>query len=393
VRLVGIEGYFWEIVRQSQIGMKSKLLLVLCLSVMWCCQTPDEPGTPQEPGPAVSGVKVIQDEIEGIGYVLAADLKVGYAVAFSRELNGQTLNFKPSAAAFPAVLQDQEGNVWDIFGYALSGPRRGSRLQAMRSTWGYFFAIAAMYPGATLVGGAPSQAPPHVYTPGEWLVDVRFLYRGSQTDAIPALDRPALQSYRPSFEKDSEYYVRDEDLVMAVRLGEQVRFYPYRLLHVHEIINDTLEGKPIMLTYAPFSGTTQVWGRELRPGQVSDFGFTGLLYNANSLPFDRETESIWLQLDGRCVQGPLRGKEIPIYNGVELPWGIVKGAFKNPQILAEPRIQGVNYRNNLYVGYRNQQAFPVAPVFFQDRRLQPKEKVFAVIVGNLSKIYPNSVLR
>ncbi len=373
--------------------MKPKLILLLCLSAFWSCQAPEEPRAPQVPGPAISSVKVIQDEIEGVDYVLTADLKTGYAVAFSRDLNGQTLDFKPSSEAFPAMLQDREGNIWDVFGYATSGPRRGSRLQPMRSTWGHFFAIAAMYPGATLVGGTPAQAPPHVYTPGEWLVDVRFLYRGSQTDAIPALNRPALQSYRPSFEKENEYYVRDEDLVMAVRIGEQVRFYPYRLLHVHEIINDTLEGKPIMLTYAPFSGTTQVWSREIRPGLLSDFGFTGLLYNANSLPYDSETESIWLQLDGRCVQGALRGKEIPVYNGVELPWGIVKGAFKNPQILAEPQIQGINYRNNLYVGYRNQQAFPIAPVFFQDRRLPPKEKVFCVIVGNLSKIYSSAALR
>jgi Protein of unknown function (DUF3179) len=369
------------------------IFFVVCSLFLFACQKANEPVVLTDPQTAEKNVKVIQDEIEGIGYVLAADLKVGYAVAFSRDLNGQTLDFKPSSEAFPAILQDREGNTWDIFGYATSGPRRGSRLQPMRSTWGHFFAIAAMYPGATLVGGAPAQAPPHVYTPGEWLVDVRFLYRGSQTDAIPALNRPALQNYRPSFEKDSEYYVKDEDLVMGVRVGEQVRFYPYRLLHVHEMINDTLERKPIMLTYAPFSGTTQVWSRELKPGLVSDFGFTGLLYNANSLPFDRETESIWLQLDGRCVQGPLRGKEIPIYNGVELPWGIVKGAFKNPQILAEPQIQGINYRNNLYVGYRNQQAFPVAPVFFQDKRLPPKEKVFCVIVGNLSKIYSSSALR
>jgi hypothetical protein len=369
------------------------ILILICVLSLISCQKANEPLVSSDPQPEKASIKVLQDEIEGISYVLAADLKIGYAVAFSRDLNGQMLDFKPSSEAFPAILQDQEGNIWDIFGCALSGPRIGSRLQPMRSTWGHFFAIAAMYPGATLVGGTPSQAPPHVYTPDEWLLDVRFLYRGSQMDAIPALNLPALQSYRPSFEKDNEYYVKDEDLVMAVRVGRQVRFYPYRLLHVHEIINDTLEGEPIMLTYAPFSGTTQVWNRELRPGLVSDFGFTGLLYNANSLPFDRETESIWLQLDGRCVQGALRGKEIPIYNGVELPWGIVKGSFKSPQILAEPQIQGINYRNNLYVGYRNQQAFPLAPVFFQDKRLPPKEKVFCVIVGNLAKIYSSSALR
>ena len=39
------------------------------------------------------------------------------------------LNFEVlDVSAFPNILNDNEGNIWDIFGYAVEGPRLGQKL-------------------------------------------------------------------------------------------------------------------------------------------------------------------------------------------------------------------------------------------------------------------------
>ena len=41
---------------------------------------------------------------------------------------------------------DNEGNKWNIFGTAISGPRLGEKLLSTKSVVSYWFAIAAFYP-------------------------------------------------------------------------------------------------------------------------------------------------------------------------------------------------------------------------------------------------------
>ena len=50
----------------------------------------------------------------------------------------------------PAVLKDQHGNLWDIFGYAISGPNAGEQLTEARSYTGYWYALADFYPNIEL---------------------------------------------------------------------------------------------------------------------------------------------------------------------------------------------------------------------------------------------------
>ena len=44
------------------------------------------------------------------------------------------------------ILTDNEGNSWDIFGYAVSGPRLGEQLIPTQSFMGYWFAFGSFYP-------------------------------------------------------------------------------------------------------------------------------------------------------------------------------------------------------------------------------------------------------
>ena len=48
------------------------------------------------------------------------------------------------------IMTDQEGNVWDLFGNALSGPRKGQQLSYPDAFMGYWFSFAAFYPGLNI---------------------------------------------------------------------------------------------------------------------------------------------------------------------------------------------------------------------------------------------------
>ncbi len=53
----------------------------------------------------------------------------------------------------PAVMSDQHGNHWDIFGYAIIGPHKGTQLTEARSYTGYWYALADFYPNIELYAG------------------------------------------------------------------------------------------------------------------------------------------------------------------------------------------------------------------------------------------------
>lgn len=64
--------------------------------------------------------------------------------------DGVLLEFNAIQDALPAVLEDSEGNRWDIFGEAISGPRTGQRLTPTTSFIGYWFSWGTFYPNTEI---------------------------------------------------------------------------------------------------------------------------------------------------------------------------------------------------------------------------------------------------
>jgi hypothetical protein len=93
------------------------------------------------------GVRVIQDTFEGIDYVVAGSTSDNFAVSYrSTTSDGTLLSFSPVDSEYPVIMTDQEGNRWDAFGRAMSGPRQGEILSHAPSYIGYWFSFAAFYP-------------------------------------------------------------------------------------------------------------------------------------------------------------------------------------------------------------------------------------------------------
>lgn len=92
-------------------------------------------------------VTIIEDDFMGEDLIIAGNQEADFIVSFYRNLSdGSVLDFSPVQEKDPSVImEDNEGNLWDVFGEAVSGPREGQRLQATTSFMGYWFAWGAFY--------------------------------------------------------------------------------------------------------------------------------------------------------------------------------------------------------------------------------------------------------
>ncbi len=98
-------------------------------------------------------VSVILDELNGDNLVVVGNREDNFMVSFlSDPGDGSTLSFSPVQGQYPVVMTDGEGNLWDVNGRAVSGPRKDARLEAPPSFIGYWFSFAAFYPDLTIYG-------------------------------------------------------------------------------------------------------------------------------------------------------------------------------------------------------------------------------------------------
>ena len=93
-----------------------------------------------------STTQAINDQFDGQPIVAAGNSRSDIAVIFGRELaDGTILTFTALDDQLPNILQDTEGNTWDVFGNAVSGPRAGERLPMTNSFTAFWFAWAAFF--------------------------------------------------------------------------------------------------------------------------------------------------------------------------------------------------------------------------------------------------------
>ena len=131
---------------------------------------------------------------------------------------------------------------------------------------------------------------------------IQFRPGGPGRDGLPAIDRPRLTTVRAA-----SRWLRAREPVIEVVAGGEARAYPLQILVWHEIVNDTLGGLPIVVTYCPLCNSALAFERRIGSRTLS-FGTTGNLRHYNLVMYDRQTESWWQQLDGTAVVGELAGE-------------------------------------------------------------------------------------
>lgn len=216
--------------------------------------------------------------------------------------------------------------------------------------------------------------------PTEWLIPIGQIRDGGPgKDGIPALLNPE------TVDPDKADYLTDDDLLIGYYHNGEARAYPHKILDWHEIINDNLGGKAIAITYCPLTGTGSGWNRNIY-GTITTFGVSGLLYNANLIPYDRVTDSNWTQIGLNCVNGELIGQEVETYQVVETTWKTWKDMFPNTTVISTNTGHSRDYQRYPYGSYRTSESL-IFSVSVNDSRLPTKERVHGIIEDEKVRAY------
>jgi len=101
------------------------------------------------------GVIAKQETVRGRKFVIVGSSEDNFIASYySDPGDGTELVFKGIQDNYPVVMTDQECNMWDLFGRAVSGPRKGTQLKPSGGFMGYWLAFAAFYPGLELSGSS-----------------------------------------------------------------------------------------------------------------------------------------------------------------------------------------------------------------------------------------------
>jgi hypothetical protein len=213
-----------------------------------------------------------------------------------------------------------------------------------------------------------------------------FQSGGPPKDGIPPVDSPR---FRPVGEVD---FVRPKEPVIELIVNGQARAYPLQILIWHEIVNDTVAGVPVAVTFCPLCNTTLVFDRRVED-DVLDFGTTGKLRHSDLVMYDRQTESWWQQFGGRGLVGEYAGTQLDRVPARIVAWRTF--ATQHPDALVLSRETGHDrpYGSNPYAGYDDVDSPPIFAVPNEDdKRLPPKERVVFIERGDEAVAIPYSTL-
>jgi hypothetical protein len=126
-----------------------------------------------------------------------------------------------------------------------------------------------------------------------------------------------------------------------------------------------------------------VYSREVE-GQELTFGVSGKLIMNVLVMFDRQTDTLWSQLLGEAVEGPLKGAKLEFVPAVHTKWSEWKE--QHPETLA--LVKGYPGSYTSYSRYYANNSAGVLGETVIDDRLRTKQQVIGVEINGDAVAYP-----
>jgi len=210
-------------------------------------------------------------------------------------------------------------------------------------------------------------------------------------DCIPSIDKPRFESAQSANE-----WLNKEDIVFALRYKDIQRAYPQRILNWHEIVNDTVAGDPILITFCPLCGSALAFERKV-DGVITEFGVSGKLHNSDLVMYDRYEGSLWQQISGEGIVGPAAQRDevliqVPISTTT---WGEWKEKFPETEVLTRHSggYSNKRYAQYPYGTYEEDDALYFGVEDEPDESLQIKTVVYGLELNGVKKAYTEEALK
>jgi hypothetical protein len=239
---------------------------------------------------------------------------------------------------------------------------------------------ATIEPGAEVASALDDMEDPSFPEP---LVDPsEIISGGPPPDGIPPIDEPQFVSI-----EEADEWMGTEEAVIYLELNGEVHAYPIQILMWHEIVNDTVGGVPVAVTYCPLCNSAVTYRREVN-GNITTFGTSGRLFASALVMYDRDTESLWTHFDGRAVVGALTGQQLEPISSPLLGWSDFKEAFPEARVLDRDNTGFSRpYGENPYAGYDNPDTQPFLFRGTVDDRAAAKQRVVGVAIDGAARAW------
>lgn len=201
-------------------------------------------------------------------------------------------------------------------------------------------------------------------------------------DGIPPLEHP------PMVAAAQADYLSAKEQVFGIKVGNDVRAYPYRFMDWHEMLNDTIGGKPVSLAYCTLCGSGILFDTTHEQGHYR-FGSSGLLFRSNKLMFDHSTSSLWNQFTGKPVVGVLSDRDIklPQLPLVTTTWARWREANPSTLVMSGETGHERDYRPGAPYGDYFKDPQLMFPARTDNRQLAQKAKVFGLRISGANKAW------
>ena len=220
----------------------------------------------------------------------------------------------------------------------------------------------------------PTDSERHLaYTPDEYAANTAN--SPASKDSIPSIDDPEFSEAESGYAET----LSDGEVVFGVEIDGDARAYPQEVMVHHEVVNDTVGGENVAVTYCPLTGTAMGYRRG-----GTTFGVDGVLVNSNLVLFDRATGTRYPQIVGTALEGSLKGEALDGFRVYWTTWGRWRERHPGTVVLTEDTGHVRNYDRDPYGSYSyGPHPDPAAgyyaddavlyPVMNDDERFGPKE--------------------
>jgi hypothetical protein len=138
------------------------------------------------------------------------------------------------------------------------------------------------------------------------LILVAVIYMANFKMAADAMFKQPKQFVLVSADKNK---VDSNRLVIGVSINGEAKAYPIQFMGYHHHVQDTVGGKPIMVTYCTVCRTGRVF-EPIVNGKHEKFRLVGMDH-FNAMLEDATTKSWWRQVNGEAIAGKLKGQHLP----------------------------------------------------------------------------------
>lgn len=146
----------------------------------------------------------------------------------------------------------------------------------------------------------------------KWTLAIPLLIVGAaiyMTNFVMAADHMFYQPKNVLLVDAAKNKVDSNRLVIGIINNGEAKAYPIRFLGYHHQVQDTIGGKPVIVTYCTVCRTGRVYEPVVN-GKPEQFRLVGMDH-FNAMFEDATTKSWWRQVSGEAITGKVKGQKLP----------------------------------------------------------------------------------